>query len=200
MGERPDRLEGVGPSRSIDYRDGDHIGSVAIMGFNLEDYEPVESRITSFWADNPMGRIITSIAHYDGDYALIKAEVYRDDADDRPTATGYAEEKRGAGNVNRTSHVENCETSAIGRALANMGYAAKGKRPSQEEMAKVERGTNPAQSAGIPKNAWKAFEKQCKSKGVDILAFNELVKESGLSDAKEIAALFAETYPEAESA
>jgi hypothetical protein len=59
-------------------------------------------------------------------------------------ATGYAEEVRGAGNVNRTSHVENCETSAIGRALANCGMAGSdmSKRPSREEMAKVQRTSN----------------------------------------------------------
>lgn len=51
-------------------------------------------------------------------------------------------------------------------------------------------------SPGIPKSAWKAFERQCKGKGVDILAFNEIVKEKGLSDAKEIASLFSEIYPE----
>jgi len=58
-------------------------------------------------------------------------------------ATGYAEEVRGAGNVNRTSHVENCETSAVGRALANAGYAGSdvNKRPSREEMSKVQRMT-----------------------------------------------------------
>jgi hypothetical protein len=59
-----------------------------------------------------------------------------------PFATGYAEEKITDRGVNATSALENCETSAIGRALANAGYAAKGKRPSREEMVKVARVTN----------------------------------------------------------
>jgi hypothetical protein len=76
------------------------------------------------------------------DICVIRAELWLEDV---CIATGYAEEVRGAGNVNRTSHVENCETSAVGRALANAGMAGTdvNKRPSREEMAKVQR-----QSAG----------------------------------------------------
>jgi hypothetical protein len=56
-------------------------------------------------------------------------------------ATGHAEEIRNMGNVNKTSSLENCETSSLGRALANGGYAAKGRRPSREEMQKVSMGS-----------------------------------------------------------
>jgi len=109
-------------------------------GFNLDNYETVEDRLVKFWADHADGRINTSIHYYDDTRILVRAEVYFDREDVRPVATGYAEELRGASPVNRTSHAENAETSAIGRALANCGYAAKGSRPSREEMQKVERG------------------------------------------------------------
>jgi hypothetical protein len=71
------------------------------------------------------------------DICVIRAELWLEDV---CIATGYAEEIRGAGNVNRTSHVENCETSAVGRALANAGMAGTdvNKRPSREEMSKVQ--------------------------------------------------------------
>jgi hypothetical protein len=71
------------------------------------------------------------------DVCVIRAELWLEDL---CVATGYAEEVRGAGNVNRTSHVENCETSAVGRALANAGMAGTdvNKRPSREEMTKVQ--------------------------------------------------------------
>jgi hypothetical protein len=71
------------------------------------------------------------------DICVIRAELWLEDV---CIATGYAEEVRGAGNVNRTSHVENCETSAVGRALANAGMAGTdvNKRPSREEMTKVQ--------------------------------------------------------------
>ena len=110
-------------------------------GFNLDNYETVEDRLVKFWADHTDGRINTFIHYYDDTRILIRAEVYFDREDVRPVATGYAEELRGASPVNRTSHAENAETSAIGRALANCGYAAKGARPSREEMQKVQRAT-----------------------------------------------------------
>ncbi len=91
------------------------------MAFNLDDYEPVAARHARWLADHPTGRTITCMISAPGaDICVIRAELYLDNV---CVATGYAEEVRGAGNVNRTSHVENCETSAVGRALANAGYA-----------------------------------------------------------------------------
>jgi hypothetical protein len=83
------------------------------------------------------------------DICVIRAELWLEDV---CIATGYAEEVRGAGNVNRTSHVENCETSAVGRALANAGMAGTdvNKRPSREEMSKAAgRGYQPAQTKTV---------------------------------------------------
>ena len=90
----------------------------------------------------------------------MRAEIYFNREDDRPVATGYAEEVRGASPVNKTSHAENAETSAIGRGLANCGYATKGSRPSREEMEKVQRGetTSPSQSYQQVKKAFNAQE------------------------------------------
>jgi hypothetical protein len=71
------------------------------------------------------------------DRYIVKAYLFKTSSDGVAWATGYAEEKITDRGVNSTSALENCETSAIGRALANAGYAAKGKRPSREEMSKV---------------------------------------------------------------
>ena len=108
------------------------------MGFNLDDYEPVAARHSRWLEKNPNGRTITHMVSEAGaDICVIRAELWLEDV---CIATGYAEEVRGAGNVNRTSHVENCETSAVGRALANAGMAGSdvSKRPSREEMSKVQ--------------------------------------------------------------
>ena len=108
------------------------------MGFNLDDYEPVAVRHSRWLEQHPNGRTITHMVSQPGaDVCVIRAELWLEDV---CIATGYAEEVRGAGNVNRTSHVENCETSAVGRALANAGMAGTdvNKRPSREEMMKVQ--------------------------------------------------------------
>ena len=109
-----------------------------MAGFNPNDYETVDERIHKFWTEAPSGAIRTHLVSDDGERVVFRAEVYRDRDSSTPDATGYADEVKGQGNVNRTNHVENCETSAIGRALANFGYATKGKRPSREEMSKTE--------------------------------------------------------------
>jgi hypothetical protein len=107
------------------------------MGFfNLEDYETVEERLVKFWADNKDGRVITTLLDFSGTRFIVRAEVYRG-LDSPVWATGLAEETVQGKGVNATSALENCETSAIGRALANAGYATKGKRASREEMSKV---------------------------------------------------------------
>jgi len=108
------------------------------VGFNLDDYEPVAVRHSRWLEQHPNGRTITHMVSQPGaDICVIRAELWLEDV---CIATGYAEEVRGAGNVNRTSHVENCETSAVGRALANAGMAGTdvNKRPSREEMMKVQ--------------------------------------------------------------
>ena len=111
--------------------------------FNLEDYDPVEKRLgskanaKSFWEDYPEGRIETKLLAHTSTQYIVWAAIYRDSADVQPWSTGLAEETVQSRGVNSTSALENCETSAIGRALANAGYATKGKRASREEMAKV---------------------------------------------------------------
>lgn len=121
--------------------------------FNLDDYETVESRIKRFYEAYPDGRIITEWANrerwdFDTDEPrgprnwVVKATIYLsagDQANGLAKATGYASETDGTGGANSAgAALENCETSAIGRGLANMGLSGN-KRASREEMAKVER-------------------------------------------------------------
>jgi hypothetical protein len=105
--------------------------------FNLADYEPVEVRLEKFIKDYPSFRIATELEVVEATRYIVKAYLFKDASDSVAWATGYAEETVSQRGVNQTSALENCETSAIGRALANAGYAPKGKRPSREEMTKV---------------------------------------------------------------
>ena len=116
------------------------------MRFNLNDYETVESRIKKFYEQNPDGRIVTKWLNEfrlsdTAETYIVKASVYLtagDQANKLPKATGLAVEISGTGGANNGSALENAETSAIGRALANMNLSGN-KRTSREEMEKVER-------------------------------------------------------------
>ncbi len=109
--------------------------------FNLDNYETVEERLKVFWKENPKARINTEIVHMtdDGTCVTVRAEIYKMEVDARPVTTGIAQETKGQGGfANKDAWVENCETSAIGRALANWIYQGSNKaRPSREEMSKV---------------------------------------------------------------
>lgn len=105
--------------------------------FNLDEYATVEERLAKFWEDHPNGAVVTDIVKHEGDVCIFKALIFFERGGDL-VATGFAEEIRDASPVNKTSFVENAETSAIGRALAACNYQMK-KRPSREEMEKVQR-------------------------------------------------------------
>jgi hypothetical protein len=115
------------------------------VGFNLEDYEPVQSRFARFidWSltqDNFYSVVSEMLSVPGADICVFKTSIICDGV---VIATGHAEEVRGAGNVNRTSHAENCETSSLGRCLSNFprhNFAGTdvNKRPSREEMSKVQ--------------------------------------------------------------
>ena len=118
--------------------------------FNLNDYETVEERIRRFYKDNKTGRIITENITTQQDRQVstwvVQATVYLNDQTDKPKATGLAFEIDGQGMANKTSALENAETSAIGRALANAGYSGN-KRATREEMAKVAKAQTPKATA-----------------------------------------------------
>ena len=127
------------------------------MRFNLADYETVEQRIKRFYELHPEGSIITENLTTEADRQrgewVVKATIYLSDgsnANGIAKATGMAFERDGGNGANATSALENCETSAIGRALANMNLSGN-KRASREEMEKVAR----AEQAAQPEINWR---------------------------------------------
>lgn len=114
--------------------------------FSLEDYETVDQRIQRFYRTFPEGRIEAEligkdpVPTEDDPHRIrweMKAAVFRtSEPDARPAGEGHAFEIDGGGGANKTSALENCETSAVGRALANAGLSGT-KRTTREEMLKV---------------------------------------------------------------
>jgi hypothetical protein len=109
--------------------------------FNLSEYQTCAERLELFWKEHPDGRIDTKLIEASASRFIVQAFIYRTEADQYPWASGLAEETVSGRGVNATSALENAETSALARSLANAGYSPKGdpsKRASREEMSKVQ--------------------------------------------------------------
>ena len=109
------------------------------LPFDPADYSPVAERISLFHERFRDGRIVTDLVSHTQDQIVFVARVYRYAGEAQPAATGWSAERVGDGDINTVACLENAETSAIGRALANLGFTASRRRPSREEMEKAER-------------------------------------------------------------
>lgn len=109
--------------------------------FNVEEYQTVQERIDLFWEKYPTGRLSAELIFHSEAQFIVRTEVYLDKDDPNPATVDFAEERVGSSNVNKTSALENCVTSSYGRSIADLGgiFSPKGKKPSREEMQKVER-------------------------------------------------------------
>lgn len=96
-------------------------------------YVQVSERVKGFRQLCPNGRIETEIVDFNGGVVTMKAYVY--DSQGCLLATGYAQEKESSSYINKTSFIENCETSAVGRALGWCGIGVDGSMASAEELA-----------------------------------------------------------------
>jgi hypothetical protein len=91
-----------------------------VVNIHGKEYLTVALRVSNFRGEKPEWSIVTDLVSADAETVIMKASVLNEQG--RVIGTGYAEEKRSASQINRTSALENCETSAIGRALAACGY------------------------------------------------------------------------------
>lgn len=136
------------------------------MKIKGKDYFPVNERIKYFRSEAKYEdwAMLSEIVSMDDTSVCIKATIYNPDG--LPKATGIAQEFRSSSNINKTSFVENCETSAFGRALGNLGIGIDESMASADELANaLER--QEALNKVIDKNAVDALKAKMLMKGVD---------------------------------
>jgi len=111
------------------YADIEKVNSeINMISMKGKDYAMVPERVTAFRKLFPEGFIRTGIIANDGTTVLMQATAgyYREDGSEVILSTGFAQEVKGRGMVNGTSHIENCETSAVGRCLGMIGLGLNG--------------------------------------------------------------------------
>ncbi len=147
--------------------------SINIKG---KEYIPVTERVKEFRRLYPDYKLITEIVHYDDNSVIMVAKIY--DQDGKMVANGHAQEDRNASNINKTSYVENCETSAVGRAIGMLGIGIDASMASAEEVANaVDRQETLKQK--VNKNCISSLKMLADEKGSDfssILSYYDLEK------------------------
>ena len=147
--------------------------------FNPEQYATVAERIEMFYSRYPQGRINTELVSRADGAITFKAVVYRDPNDTTPAATGWASEREGDSDINTVACLENTETSAVGRALANLGFVASARRPSREEMEKVLR-VRSALAFGRRRESPPSLQTRANARD-DVLELLDLAEQRGFS-------------------
>ena len=109
--------------------------SIQTTDIKGKEYAEVNQRIKAFRMVYPTGSILTEIISNENGVCVISASVgYDDEAGHHILGTGTAYEKEGSTFINKTSYIENCETSAVGRALGMAGFGIDTSVASAEEV------------------------------------------------------------------
>lgn len=154
----------------------EHLNSMDIKG---KDYTPVNERIKAFRFMYPKGSIQTEIIGLENGICTIKAYVY--DENLFLLATGTAQEKESSSFINKTSYIENCETSAVGRALGNAGFGLDNGFASYEEVANAKKQQEDDGEVKISKDQWKTLNSFYTKEEI-----GEMKKELGITNGQDI--------------
>lgn len=133
----------------------DNSGIVVIHG---REYQTVALRVKNFREAHKDYRLLTEIQHRDDECVVMRAMIA--DANGNILATGHAEEYRADGQINKTSALENAETSAIGRALAALGLGGT-EFASADEVARAVSGQKPSYQS-VAADAWDKTDEPTK--------------------------------------
>lgn len=136
-----------------------------------KNYVEVNKRVMAFRELEPSGSILTEIISLENGVVVMKATVISGDG--QILGTGFAYEKESSSYINKTSYIENCETSAVGRALGFCGIGVNTSIASAEEVTNaIHQQENLA--TDIEK---KTFMDRCKQLGVD---YRKILKQVGV--------------------
>lgn len=152
-------------------------GTVNLKG---KTYHTVAKRVNDFRAKHPISEgwgVTTEIVRLDDAMIVIRATIT--DPTGRTVATGYAEEQRSNRGVNATSALENCETSAIGRALAAAGYGGDGEYASADEVAAAIAGQSDSPPRKWTKEESARFLRAIGELGLDFRALSAATEARG---------------------
>ena len=153
-----------------------HLSTLDIKG---KDYIPVNERIKAFRYIYPKGQIVTEIIGLENGICTIKASAY--DEDGKLLATGHAQEKETSSFINKTSYIENCETSAVGRCLGNAGIGLDNGFASYEEVANAKKQQEEDGDVKISKDQWKTLNSFYTKEEI-----GEMKKELGITNGQDI--------------
>lgn len=160
---------------------------IKTLPLGKKEYAEVAERVKAFRKLYPEGRILTEIVKNDDGVIIMRAMVSTEE--DRTLATGYAQEKEGTSNINRFSALENCETSAVGRALGFLGLTGGGSIASYEEVSNAKLKQEGNKLATSTEKAGLIASARAKNLNVD-----EIIKAVGFDRDKQPEGITAEQY------
>ena len=148
-------------------------------------YAEVNQRIKAFRMLYPEGFIHTTIMSIEDGVCIIRAEVgfFTSDGKEWVLGTGTAYEKEGSSFINKTSYIENCETSAIGRALGMVGLGIDTSVASAEEVQNAV--LQQTEQTTISKTKVQVLSKMCDADGIDVDWLCSLYKVGSLAEMNE---------------
>lgn len=161
------------------------------MDIKGKKYVPVNERIKGFKMLYPNGSLVTELVKYEDSIIIMKAIAFDEG---RVLATGYAKEIEGSSNINRTSALENAETSCVGRCLGLLGIGIDTSVASFEEVNNAQmfqeanKLATPTEKAGLIASA--------RAKGIEV---EELLKMVGFNREKQPEGMTAKQYGKAMS-
>lgn len=122
--------------------------TIATTDIKGKDYAEVNQRIKAFRMVYPEGTINTEIISLENGICTMKATAMNEG---KILGTGFAQEKEGSTFINKTSYIENCETSAVGRALGMCGFGIDTSVCSAEELQNALNNQNKPETKNKPK-------------------------------------------------